>query len=119
VRITLDAANGTLLCTRHNAHQCSASEVLRDLDRSADPAYQRVVNVESEYQQVVESNFWVGLIHTTLTDAWHMVNDDGFVTAMELRLRFCPNSGRYWLIRLEASGSLINVEELEVIREAP
>jgi hypothetical protein len=53
-----------------------------------------------------------------LFDAWEMTNKQGYLDAMELRLREEPGAGPLRLIRLEAAGSSIYIHEMTVTRVA-
>jgi hypothetical protein len=68
---------------------------------------------------VMPATFWCPVIGWTLTDAWQMRNDRGYLDAIQLRFREHPNEGSYRHIQLWAICSSILLQEFKVLREEP
>jgi hypothetical protein len=96
VRIAVQPDDDTLFFTRHT---CG------DEDRG-------------EYSCELTDPFWQPMLGWALFDAWEMTNKQGYLDAMELRLREEPGAGPLRLIRLEAAGSSIYIHEMTVTRAA-
>lgn len=96
VFVCVETEDDTLLCTRQ----------LPD-------SFARIYTVE------IPATFWDPVMGWTLTEAWQMTNDRGYVDAIQFRFREEPNSGEYRRLQVMAICSSIQLEELQSIREEP
>lgn len=71
------------------------------------------------YPVELPTTFWNGLIGWTLTDAWQMKNDRGYLDAIQLWFRQQPNAGRYRYVQLWAICSSVRLFEFQVRRQEP
>ncbi len=64
----------------------------------------------------VSASFWEPIIGKALITAWEMINDRGYLDAVQLRFRTHPNEGPYSLIQLYGEASQIILSEVSEIR---
>ena len=71
------------------------------------------------YTAMMPALFWESFVGWTLTDAWQMRNDRGYLDAIQLRFRERPDGGAYRYVQLWSICSSLRLLELEVIRRDP